>query len=70
LFAQPSTAIVLWKPRKGYSLDRILTDLPAGMASTVTIDNSKWIRHTAANPNADIVRIVHTLNQVLESAQE
>ena len=70
LFAQPSTAIVLWRPRAGYSLDRILTDLPVGMASTVTIENCKWIRHTAANPNADIVRIVHALNQVLESARE
>lgn len=69
LFAHPSTAIVLWRPTEGYSMERILSELPAGLASSVMIGDKKWIRHTAANPNADIKLIMRELSRVLDLAK-
>jgi hypothetical protein len=51
-------------------MERILSELPAGLASSVMIGDKKWIRHTAANPNADIKLIMRELSRVLSLAKE
>ena len=66
LFAPPQTGIVVWRPRTAPSIEYVLKHLPAGIASTVTLGDEKWIRHTAANPNADIALIMDEINQVLD----
>lgn len=66
LLGQPQTAIVVWRPCQVHLVEQIVKQLPAGMASTVTINNEKWIRHTATNPNADIGRIMQEINFVLD----
>ncbi len=66
LLGQPQTAIVVWRPRQVHLVEQIIKQLPVGIASTVTINNEKWIRHTATNPNADIVRIIQEINFVLD----
>ena len=66
LFAPPQTGIVVWRPRTAPSIEYVLKHLPAGIASTVTLGDEKWIRHTAANPNADIALILDEINQVLD----
>jgi L-2,4-diaminobutyrate decarboxylase len=66
LFVPPQTGIVVWRPQIEPSVECIVKQLPAGTASTVTIDNEKWIRHTAANPNADITLIINEINRALE----
>jgi glutamate/tyrosine decarboxylase-like PLP-dependent enzyme len=66
LLGQPQTAIVVWRPCEVHLVEQIVKQLPVGIASTVTINNEKWIRHTATNPNADVVRIIHEINLVLD----
>lgn len=66
LFAPPQTGIVVWRPRTAPSIEYVLKHLPAGIASTVTLGDEEWIRHTAANPNADIALILDEINQVLD----
>ncbi len=66
LLGQPQTAIVVWRPCQVHLVEQIVKQLPVGMASTVTINNEKWIRHTATNPNADIVRIIEAITFVLD----
>ena len=68
LLGQPQTAIVVWRPCEVHLVEHIVKQLPVGIASTVTINNEKWIRHTATNPNADVVRIIHEINLVLDHA--
>jgi L-2,4-diaminobutyrate decarboxylase len=66
LLGQPQTAIVVWRPRQVHLVEQIIKQLPVGIASTVTINNEKWIRHTAANPNADIAQIIDEINLILD----
>ncbi len=66
LLGQPQTAIVVWRPRQVHLVEQIFKQLPVGIASTIVIDNEKWIRHTAANPNADIAQIIEEINLVLD----
>ncbi len=66
LLGQPQTAIVVWRPRQVHLVEQIFKQLPVGIASTIVIGNEKWIRHTAANPNADIAQIIDEINLVLD----
>lgn len=70
LLGQPQTAIVVWRPRQVHLVEQIIKQLRVGIASIVTINNEKWIRHTAANPNADIARIISEINLVLDHTKE
>jgi len=68
LFALPTTGIVVWRARSQPVFERLLKDLPVGMTSTVTIGQDKWLRNTAANPNADMSRMIETIRKVLDEA--
>jgi len=68
LFAMPMTGIVVWRARSPQTFERLLNRLPVGMTSTVTIGQSKWLRNTAANPNADVQLMIDTIKQVLDAA--
>lgn len=65
LFAVPTTGLVVWRAREPHVFDRFLQALPAGMTSTVTIGQSKWLRNTAANPNADLQLMIDNIQKVL-----
>lgn len=68
LFAQPTTGIVVWRARSQSVFDRLVKGLPVGMTSTVTIGPDKWLRNTAANPNADMSLMIETIRKVLDEA--
>lgn len=68
LFALPMTGIVVWRARSQPVFERLLTGLPVGMTSTVTIGQDKWLRNTAANPNADMSLMIETIRKVLDEA--
>lgn len=68
LFALPTTGIVVWRARSQPVFERLLKDLPVGMTSTVTIGQEKWLRNTAANPNADMSLMIKTIKKVLDEA--
>jgi len=67
LFAWPTTGIVVWRARSQQTVERLLKDLPAGMTSTVTIGQDKWLRNTAANPNADVHLMIDNIQKVLNA---
>jgi L-2,4-diaminobutyrate decarboxylase len=67
LFALPTTGIVVWRAIELKTAERLLRSLPAGMISTVTIGQSKWLRNTAANPNADMPLMIETIRKVLDA---
>lgn len=66
LFAVPTTGIVVWRARSQSTFERLLKGLPVGMTSTVTLGQDKWLRNTAANPNADIALMIDTIRTVLD----
>lgn len=68
LFALPTTGIVVWRARSQWVLEHLLKGLPVGMTSTVTIGQDKWLRNTAANPNADMSLMIETIRKVLDEA--
>lgn len=68
LFAQPTTGIVVWRARSQSVFERLVKGLPAGMTSIVTIGQDKWLRNTAANPNADMSLMIETIRKVLDEA--
>lgn len=65
LFAPPTTGIVVWRPRKAGALEGVLSRLPSGLVSTVTLGSSRWCRNTAANPNAEITAMIHEIDKAL-----
>jgi L-2,4-diaminobutyrate decarboxylase len=68
LFALPTTGIVVWRARSQPVFERLIKGLPGGMTSTVTIGQDKWLRNTAANPNADMSLMIETIRKVLDEA--
>ena len=68
LFALPTTGIVVWRARSQWVFEHLLKGLPVGMTSTVTIGQDKWLRNTAANPNADMSLMIETIRKVLDEA--
>jgi L-2,4-diaminobutyrate decarboxylase len=68
LFTLPTTGIVVWRARSQSDFERLIKGLPVGMTSTVTIGQDKWLRNTAANPKADMLRMIETIRKVLDEA--
>lgn len=65
LRSPPEAGVVNWRPKTG-ATDALIRSL-RGVASTVTIDGEVWLRHVAANPNADPERIWERVSAVLGS---
>jgi hypothetical protein len=57
----------VWRAIESKTAQRLLQKLPAGMISTVTIDQHKWLRNTAANPNVDMPLMIETIKKVLDA---
>ena len=53
IYAEPETGVIAWRLGDDARTTAVRAALPAGMASTARIDGLEWIRHVAANPNAD-----------------
>jgi L-2,4-diaminobutyrate decarboxylase len=66
LYAQPRTGIVVWRPGDMATFDQVRKQLPVGAVSTTTIDGQRWFRNVAANPNADIERLIEAVRKALE----
>jgi len=57
LWAPPTTGITLFRPLT-CSVEALYERLPEGMLSTSTVQGDSWLRSVAANPMADVDRIV------------
>ncbi len=65
LYGEPQTGIVVWRPKDESLFDQVLQQLPVGSTSTTSIAGRKWFRSVAANPSADIDRLIATIQVAL-----
>lgn len=68
LYTEPETAVVLWRPTDESRMDSIWEQLPPGSTSQTWIDDVRWFRNVAANPNADIKMLMATIGNLLDSS--
>lgn len=54
VFARNTSGVILWRPLNGQTVEQIFAHLPRGSVSKTQIDNVQWLRHVAANPNANV----------------
>lgn len=66
LFGPNSSGVILWRLRSGRDASAVLDALPAGSASMTVIDQTPWIRHVAANPNADMQLLTDAIGHALK----
>lgn len=60
LWATPTTGVTVFRPLT-MSANELYQRLPENMFSTCVIDDEKWLRSVAANPLADIDRIISAI---------
>jgi L-2,4-diaminobutyrate decarboxylase len=65
LWQKPVTGVTVFAPTQ-IPVAELLLKLPEGMFSTCKINNKRYLRSVAANPNADIALILATLERVLQ----
>ena len=65
LYGPQVSGVVLWRPNDGRSVQAIREALPVGLASLTSVDGKDWLRHVAANPNADLETIWRSIADVL-----
>ena len=61
LWALPTTGVTVFRPISCMT-EELHKRLPEGMFSTCKLDNKTWLRSVAANPLADIDKIISTIN--------
>ncbi len=66
LFGRQESGVILWRPKNAGDVDTVLADLPAGAASVTRLGGKRWLRHVAANPNADIEALWLPISRALE----
>ena len=62
LWAMPETGVTLFQPTK-FDTQDFYERLPKGMFSTCVIDEEMWVRSVAANPLADIDKIIEIVRK-------
>ena len=55
----------LWRIKDNIDMRAIIELLPMGLASHTHVDETDWIRHVAANPNADMNCITAAIGKTL-----
>ena len=65
LYGPHVSGVVLWRPNDGRSAQTIQEALPVGLASLTRVGGKDWLRHVAANPNADLDTIWAVVEKAL-----
>lgn len=58
LFRQPTTGVVLWRPRATAELEAVRAQMRSSFVSITEISGQRWFRSVAANPIADPASVV------------
>ena len=67
VFGPNVSGVILWRA-KGVAEPRILVDrMPVGSASTTRLVGEGWVRHVAANPNADMAALRIAIQDALSA---
>lgn len=71
VFSAPQSGVMLWRPVAGRpvagSASELRARLPEGMSSLTTVDGQDWLRQVAANPMADVDRIITEIGTALDT---
>lgn len=65
LWAMPTTGVAVFRPLT-MNTEELYKRLPEGMFSTCVLDEQKWLRSVAANPLADIDKIVSAIQEAIQ----
>jgi len=65
LFGPATTGVILWRPTNK-DIEVVLDRIPTDVVSSTTIDGQLWLRHVAANPNADLTAVCESIDQALK----
>lgn len=64
LWAMPKSGVTVFRPLT-MSTEEFYVRLPDGMFSTCVLDGKKWVRSVAANPLADIEKIIKAVQEAV-----
>ena len=64
LWAMPETGVTVFRP-VAMSVEELHQCLPDGMFSSCTLNGEKWARSVAANPMADIDKILESVRRAV-----
>jgi L-2,4-diaminobutyrate decarboxylase len=67
LRARPETGVVVWRPADSACFDHLLAHMPPGAVSVTVLDDIRWFRNVAANPNADVALLAGALARALDA---
>ena len=65
LWAMPTTGVTVFRPLT-MSTEELYQRLPEGMLSKCVFDDEKWLRSVAANPLADIDKIISAIQEAIQ----
>jgi L-2,4-diaminobutyrate decarboxylase len=65
LYSPPESAVVLWRTQATSRMDSIWERLPRGSTSQTWINEIRWFRNVAANPNADVETLISAIEELL-----
>jgi len=63
-FPDGGTGVIVFRPTS-HPVDEFRAALPQGLASSANIDGHTWLRCVSANPNADIEKIIETIDALV-----
>ena len=64
LLTMPTTGVTVFRPTN-ISTEQLYQRLPAGMLSTCIVEGEHWLRSVAANPMADMDKIIDAIRKAL-----
>jgi L-2,4-diaminobutyrate decarboxylase len=67
LRARPETGVVVWRPVDSACFDHLLAHMPPGAVSVTVLEDIRWFRNVAANPNADVALLAGALARALDA---
>ena len=65
VFGPSVTGVILWRAKNARDTLALFSSLPSGSASATKLNGFDWIRHVAANPQADIDKLWSAINKIL-----
>ncbi|MBJ90428.1 MAG: aspartate aminotransferase family protein [Woeseia sp.] len=65
VYGPNESGVLLWRIKEFSDMRPILGKLPTGSASYTHVDQTDWIRHVAANPNANIDLLKGAIQKIL-----
>jgi len=67
VFGPNRSGVLLWRAKNNTNPQIIVAEMPPGTASTTSVGGRGWVRHVAANPNADAGAIKAAIKAALRA---